>query len=87
MLWLALVCVLGSEPYLRGVLTIRDPDGSWRCSGWCHVDGNRDGGKCREPAFAKSQPSEEACKAELERQCKEAKSPPGGCHVGREGRP
>lgn len=78
MLWLLLLA-LGGAPFLGPILPKQDADGTWRCGGACHTAGNKDGGECRAPVFAKGQPTEKACRAELERQCSAKKPPPGGC--------
>ena len=80
---LALALLLSAEPYLGSSVARREADGTWTCGGFCHTPGNADGGECRVPAYAKGQPSKDACESELRRQCAASKPPPGGCHVGR----
>jgi hypothetical protein len=85
-LWLLLWTLAAGKPHLGTVITSRQADGSWKCSAVCLTSGNDDAGYCRTPIVAKGN-TEDACKAELARQCAGTQPPPGGCRWGSQLRP
>lgn len=82
MISLLLALALAGAPKLGVPATSRQPDGTWKCAAACLTSGNDDAGYCRTPLVAKGAPTEDACKADLERQCSKTKPPPGGCRWG-----
>ncbi|HEU4759458.1 MAG TPA: hypothetical protein VFT91_05690 [Dehalococcoidia bacterium] len=81
MLLLLALWVIAGTPLLGTPIPAQQPDGSWKCSAFCFVSGNDDGGYCRLPVVSR-QPTEDACKADLARICAQMKPPPGGCRLG-----